>query len=121
KRLKAIFAENDLPFEQPILLRRTLTADGRSKAFVNDQPVSIGFLKTLGDALVEVHGQFETQKLLDPKTHRAVLDDVAGCETEAAATKTAWNAWRSAIKMRDELAATLAAAARDREYWEHMV
>src|SRR5690606_1491418 len=39
KRLKAIFTENDLPFEQPILLRRTLTADGRSKAFVNDQPV----------------------------------------------------------------------------------
>ncbi len=120
KKLKAIFDENDLPFEQPVILRRSLTADGRSKAFVNDHPVSIGLLKNLGEALVEIHGQFETQKLLDPKTHRAVLDDYAGCDAESAAAKSAWHAWRAAVKMRDALAQTLANAARDREYWEHM-
>jgi DNA repair protein RecN (Recombination protein N) len=119
KRIKSLFTENELPFEQPLILRRTLTNDGRSKAFVNDQPVSIGFLKLLGDLLVEIHGQFETQKLLDPKTHRAVLDDFADSDTVA--VKSAWNAYRAAVKMRDELAETLKNAARDREYWEYMV
>lgn len=63
---------------EAIVLRRTLSADGRSKAFINDQPVSVALLRDIGADLLEIHGQFDTQGLLDPSTHRAILDDYAG-------------------------------------------
>lgn len=61
-----------------IILRRVLGDDGRTKSFVNDQPVSVGLLKRIGEHLVEIHGQFETQRLLDPAGHRALLDAYGG-------------------------------------------
>lgn len=64
---------------EPLLLRRVISRDGRSKAFVNDQSVSVSVLKALGDSLLEVHGQHETVGLLDPKTHGAMLDNYGGC------------------------------------------
>ncbi|MGJ3258332.1 MAG: DNA repair protein RecN [Rhodospirillales bacterium] len=60
--------------EDLLILRRVLGTDGRTKSFVNDQPVSVGLLKRIGEHLVEIHGQFETQRLLDPAGHRALLD-----------------------------------------------
>ena len=59
---------------EELILRRTLGADGRSRAFVNDQPAGVAALREIGQALVEVHGQHETVGLLDWKTHRALLD-----------------------------------------------
>ncbi len=53
-----------------LMLRRVVAADGRSRAFIDDQPASVGLLKQLGDLLVEVQGQFAQQGLLDPATHR---------------------------------------------------
>lgn len=61
-----------------LILRRVLGEDGRTKSFVNDQPVSVGLLKRVGEHLVEIHGQFETQRLLDPAGHRALLDAYGG-------------------------------------------
>lgn len=61
-----------------LILRRVLGDDGRTKSFVNDQPVSVGLLKRVGEYLVEIHGQFETQRLLDPAGHRALLDAYGG-------------------------------------------
>lgn len=60
-----------------LILRRSVGADGRSKAYINDQPVSAGLLRQVGDCLVEIHGQFDTHGLLNPGTHRALLDDYA--------------------------------------------
>lgn len=117
KRLKALFDENDLPLELPLILRRTLTRDGRSKAFVNDQPVSISFLKNIGEELVEIHGQFETQKLLDPRTHRHILDAFGGLEVIGKSVRTAWNNWQNAVKELDQLKELLLQAQRDQEYW----
>ncbi|MDP7667622.1 MAG: AAA family ATPase, partial [Rhodospirillales bacterium] len=51
--------------EHAIMLRRVVGTDGRSRAFVNDQPVSVAFQRTLGDCLIEIHGQFESRQLLD--------------------------------------------------------
>ncbi len=64
--------------EDLLILRRVLGNDGRTKSFVNDQPVSVGLLKRIGGHLVEIHGQFETQRLLDPAGHRALLDAYGG-------------------------------------------
>jgi DNA repair protein RecN (Recombination protein N) len=80
--------------DEDLVLRRTLSADGRSRAFVNDQATGVGVLKELGEALLEVHGQHETVGLLDARTHRPMLDDFGGLETVAVAQ--AWRAWGEA-------------------------
>jgi DNA repair protein RecN (Recombination protein N) len=77
-----------------VILRRSVGTDGRSRAFINDQPVSVTLLKQAGETLVEIHGQFETHGLLDPRAHAVLLDEYAGVDTGAIAA--AWNAWRDA-------------------------
>lgn len=117
KNLKDLFDEADLMLELPLILRRTLTRDGRSKAFINDQPVGINFLKKIGEELVEIHGQFETQKLLDARTHRHILDAFGGMDTQGKQVRSAWNEWQKAADDLKELKALLEQAARDHEYW----
>ena len=85
-------------FDQDIILRRVVNADGRSRAFVNDQPVSVGLLRQIGDSLVEIHGQFESHGLMDPATHGAVLDAHGALADRLAAVKAAWENWQSAAK-----------------------
>ncbi len=94
-----------------LVVRRTLNGDGRSRAFVNDQPVSAGLLRQIGQYLVEIHGQFENQRLLDPASHRRLLDSFGGLEDELAACATAWRGWRQAV---DALAAAEQALTRAR-------
>ena len=72
--LKRLLDENGLEFEDALILRRTLSNDGKSRAWINDTPVSIKTLKQIGDMLVEIHGQFANHTLLDPTTHRESLD-----------------------------------------------
>ena len=67
-----------------IVLRRLVGADGRSRAFVNDEPASVGLLRELGDSLVEIQGQCEQRGLLDPATHRELLDAFAEHEVSPA-------------------------------------
>jgi DNA repair protein RecN (Recombination protein N) len=74
--------------EQNLLLRRTIALDGRSRAFLNDQPISLATLRTLGDALVEVHGQFD--HLLNPSNHRQYLDLFGGLSSECENVRTAF-------------------------------
>ena len=88
---------------EDLVLRRTITADGRSRAFVNDQAISAGVLRELGALLLEVHGQHDAVGLLDPRTHRALLDSYAGCTSPLAGCRTAWGAWRAAEARSAEL------------------
>ena len=81
-----------------LLLRRMLAADGRSRAFVNDQPVSVGLLRQLGDSLVEILGQFEQHGLIDPATHRAALDAFGGNAAVLERVAAARRAWRTALR-----------------------
>ena len=98
--------------DDDLVLRRQLSADGRSRAFVNDQPTSIGVLRDLGGMLLEVHGQHETVGLLDSRTHRSLLDVSGGLKAEAAAALETWSGWRAARERVEQLAeAALGAAA----------
>ncbi|MCB9991891.1 MAG: DNA repair protein RecN [Rhodospirillales bacterium] len=90
----AFLGGQGLESDNTLILRRIVKADGGSRAFINDQPVSIGLLKQAGDMLVEIHGQFDTQGLLDPKTHKDMLDDYAGIDR--AALSAAWETWQTA-------------------------
>ena len=79
-----------------VILRRIVGADGRSRAFVNDQPVSVALLGDLGERLVEIHGQFDTHHLLNPKYHRGMLDEYGGYEKDMKALKACWTDWQEA-------------------------
>lgn len=94
--LHAFLKEKEIDAAEGLILRRTLGKDGRSKAFVNDAPVSAQLLKEIGAFLVEVHGQFETQGLLNPETHLGVLDAYAGLGRDGDDLKAAWQAFRDA-------------------------
>jgi DNA repair protein RecN (Recombination protein N) len=91
-----LLQEKGLDFDrsEDLVLRRQVSADGRSRAFVNDQAVGVGVLKALGDLLLEVHGQHETVGLLDARAHRGLLDAAAGVEAELKACRDAWRAVR---------------------------
>jgi DNA repair protein RecN (Recombination protein N) len=118
----AVLAEAGLPAESDaIVLRRLLRADGRSRAFVNDAPASIGLLRRLGDSLVEIQGQFETRGLLDPATHRMLLDAYAAEALDAGALSRAWGEWRSAARRAAAAAERLAASRAEEELWRHQL
>lgn len=118
---RAVLAEQGLDEEDVLTLRRMIGADGRSRAFVNDQPASVALLRRLGDTLVEIQGQMEQHGLLDTATHRASLDSFAGLEKQAAAVASAWTAWRGAEQAHADAQATAEAARRDEEFLRHAV
>src|SRR5436190_7174205 len=91
-----------------IVLRRLVAADGRSRAFVNDEPASIGLLRELGDTLVEIQGQGEQRGRLDPATHRELPDALAEHEVTPAALARAWRDWRMAREAAEAAARRLA-------------
>ncbi|MBL8553906.1 MAG: DNA repair protein RecN [Phenylobacterium sp.] len=101
--------------DEDLVLRRTLSADGRSRAFVNDQATGVGVLKDLGEALLEVHGQHETVGLLDARTHRPLLDGYGDLRAPLGRTAAAWGAWRDARERAEALKAEVARSAADVE------
>jgi DNA repair protein RecN (Recombination protein N) len=102
-----------------LVLRRVVGTDGRSRAFIDDQPASVGLLKQIGETLVEIQGQFEQQGLLDPATHREALD-AYGVEAAAiAALAAAWRSWREIARERDAAAAAVAKGRADEHYLRH--
>jgi DNA repair protein RecN (Recombination protein N) len=105
--------------DNTLILRRALGADGRSRAFVNDQPVGVGLLRRIGETLVEIHGQFESQHLLDPASHRALLDAFAGLGSDADQTAAAWHGWREAEAQARAAAESLEKARREEDYLRH--
>jgi len=108
---QAWLAERSLEQEDACVLRRVMTRDGRSRAWINGQAATLADLKSLGDMLVDMHAQHEHHALLSRATQQQVLDDVGGQAPRARAVATAYAAWRDC---RDELAA-LEAGARERE------
>ena len=104
---------------ETIVLRRLLATDGRSRAFVNDAPSSVGLLRELGDSLVEIQGQFEQRGLLDPANHRMILDAFAEHPVGPAALAQAWHDWRAAREYEAEAARLLAASREEEELLRH--
>ena len=117
----AILSEQGLGDEDGLTLRRMIGADGRGRAFVNDQPASVALLRRLGDTLVEIQGQMEQHGLLDVGTHRASLDAFAGLEKQADSVRSAWRLWRTAEQARVDAEAAAQAARRDEDFLRHAV
>jgi DNA repair protein RecN (Recombination protein N) len=118
---RALLAADDIPAEDGLILRRVQLADGRTRAFVNDQPVSVQVLKQVGSALVEIHGQHDERALVDAGTHRRLVDAFGGLEEQTARVGQLWGARREAQAAADAHSAEVERAKREGDWLRHAV
>lgn len=124
--VKNILDENGIDYNDGIILRRNLSVDGKSKAWINDVPVSIKTLKQIGDELVEIHGQFENHSLLDATTHLTSLDEYATLYNSEFKNvlnnvRTSFNDLHASQKRLKELTEILEKSESERDFLEHNV
>lgn len=114
---------SDAGFEDAdeLILRRVNTSDGRKTGWVNNRRVTGEMLRALSDTLVELHGQHDDRGLLNPKGHRALLDQFAGHDGLLSAVRTAWSTLSKARKALAEAEAAFAAAQAEEEFLRHSV
>ena len=118
---RQLSTDNRLSAEDELILRRVQFADGRTRAFVNDQPVSVQVLRALGVALVEIHGQHDERAFVDATTHRSLVDAYGGLEGDAAAVADLWAQWRDREAAVQSHRADVERANREAEWLRHAV
>ncbi len=109
----------DIPFAEALILRRVQMADGRSRAFINDAPVSVQALRAIGGLLVEIHGQHADRAMVEPAQHRALVDGFAGLQEDVAALARLHAAWRQAGRAVAEAEARLLAVRKEADFLRH--
>ncbi len=119
--LRALLDEYEIEADDELLIKRSLTRDGKGKIFINDQPAGAKLLKEIGKYLVEVHGQFDNQGLLNPANHLDVLDAYGAYKPLAERTATAFAAYKKARAARQEAEKNIARAKEDEENLRHWV
>ncbi len=116
-----VLADNDLAAEDELIVRRVQFADGRTRAFVNDQPVSVQVLRALGTVLVEIHGQHDERAFVEATTHRALLDAFGGLEERAAEVRRLWDERRACEAAVEADRADVERARREADWLRHAV
>jgi DNA repair protein RecN (Recombination protein N) len=117
--IRTLLAERGMTIEDSLVLRRVVGSDGRSRAFANDEPVSIGLLRDIGAVLVEIESQSEAHGLLDSATHRALLDAFAGNAALVVKTRESHGAWREAAEIEARARATAEMARTEEDLLRH--
>jgi DNA repair protein RecN (Recombination protein N) len=121
---RRLLAENDLiadAAEDELIVRRVQFVDGRTRAFINDQPVSVQVLRALGTALVEIHGQHDDRAFVEAATHRALLDAYGGSEADADEVRRLWDERRAREAAVAAHRADVERARREAEWLRHAV
>ena len=124
--VKYVLNEFDIDYNDGLILRRTLSTDGKSRAWINDVPVSVKTLKQVGDVLVEIHGQFANHTLLNQATHRATLDlftqnNINNFNQLLLGVKVFYKQYSDAKNRLNELQEMLERSASERDFLEHNV
>ncbi len=114
--VRAMLRANDIDDDGDLILRRVQAADGRTRAFVNDQAVSANLVRQIGAGLVEIHGQHDDRALIDPAIHRGLIDAFGGLDAAAAAVADAYRTWRASEKALSDLEKRIEAARREADY-----
>jgi len=117
--VRKLAAEHGIEIDDTLVLRRTLSADGRSRAFVNDEPVSVGFLREIGASLVEIQVQSESHALLSAPNHRRLLDLYGGLQRPLDRVAALFTRWQTAAAALAESEAGLAKARAEEEFLRH--
>jgi DNA repair protein RecN (Recombination protein N) len=122
---RGVLAANDLGADigagDELIVRRVQFADGRTRSFINDQPVSVQILRALGSALVEIHGQHDDRAFVEAATHRALLDAFGGIEDSAATVRRLWDERREREAAVEAHRADIERARREAEWLRHAV
>jgi len=113
---RLLLRENGLDDDGDLIFRRVQSADGRTKAYVNDQAVSVQMMRQLGQHLVEIHGQHDDRALVDTNAHRALLDAFAGLSDEVFSVQGLYRTWKDAERGLKVHRAKVEAAAREADY-----
>lgn len=119
KLVTRVLQEHDIPCEGQIILRRVQSKDGRSRAFINDAPVSVNLLKTVGSALVEIHGQNESQSLTDGPIQLSLIDSYAGHQDKVLQLKEKYSHLKECEEQLDLYKNASDRAAAEEDYLRH--
>jgi len=114
--VRAFLRENDIHDDGDVILRRIQTSDGRTRAFINDQPVSATLLRQAGELLVEIHGQHDDRALVDPESHRDLIDIFGGLTADVEAVAKAFAAFRAADRAVSDHESRIEAARKEADY-----
>ncbi|MCO6178739.1 DNA repair protein RecN [Ciceribacter sp. RN22] len=114
--VRLLLQENSVDEDGDLIFRRVQSADGRTRAFINDQPVSVQLMRQAGQLLVEIHGQHDDRALVDTDAHRTLLDAFAGLTDEVGGLSEAYRRWKDADRQLKAHRARVEAAAREAEY-----
>ncbi|MAM61632.1 DNA repair protein RecN [Maritimibacter sp. UBA3975] len=114
-----VLEQAGIPAGDELILRRVNRRGGTKSAWINDRRASGDVLRALSDTLVELHGQQDDRGLLNPRSHRALLDQFAGLEGPVAQTRAAWRGLSQAGKALAEAEARLAAAREEEDFLRH--
>ncbi|MBY5407302.1 DNA repair protein RecN [Rhizobium leguminosarum] len=113
---RALLRENGIDDEGDLIFRRQQSADGRTKAYVNDQPVSVQLMRQAGQMLVEIHGQHDDRALVDTNAHRTLLDAFAGLTDEVSEVSRLYRLWRDSERTLKKHREKVESAAREADY-----
>lgn len=115
--LKPFFEENDLEFDpEECIIRREMTANGKSRAFINDTPASLAQMKVLGEKLIDVHSQHQNLLLNKEGFQLNILDILAQDDKEAAAYRQVYNEYRTVCRELDDFIAQAEKSRQDEDY-----
>lgn len=117
-----VLEDNSIAFEDDqVILRRVQHANGKSRAFVNDQPVSVALLRKIGETLIEIHGQNDGHGFLSASTHRVLLDEFGQLNGEVAKVQEIWRKWKEADEKLNTSKEHRQKALQDADYLRHVV
>ncbi|WP_430907819.1 DNA repair protein RecN [Maribacter sp. 2-571] len=115
-RLRPFFEQNDLDYEDETILRREIHPSGKSRAFINDSPVTLSILSALGERLIDVHSQHQTLRLTENEFQLKVIDALADNKQNLQAYGTELKAFRDTEKRLQQLIATQKEANKEKDY-----
>lgn len=118
-QLASLWEEHGLQLEETLIVRRIVTADGKSRCYLNDQPISVTLLKQIAPYLVDIHGQFD--QLLEPKSHQSALDKFGALQKSVDVCRENYHAWKEVLKKYAQLEQQLTNTRNNREYLEHVI
>lgn len=114
--VRRFLRENGIDDDGDLIFRRVQSADGRTKAYINDQPISVQLMRQAGQLLVEIHGQHDDRALVDTNAHRTLLDAFAGLGQEVQAVSDLYRIWRDSERALKKHREKVENAAREADY-----
>lgn len=114
-----LLKENSIEVIDEIIIRRIISTDGKSKSFINDTPVSVTFLRQIGATLIDIHGQFDNQRLINQNFHRDILDSFPSDKSLILQVKSAWEDYKTSQKNYDAKLQEIIELEKEREYIEY--